>query len=188
MKIGEKIKTLRKENKMSQEFLAEKMNISRQAVSKRESGQSEPTASNIRLLAEIFEVSPSELFSDQKDLKDIEKKEDLHKKNGGESWGELFLRIVIDIVLTIFGFLFFFAYREMIMIEGLGLDPTKLPWIFLTIYFIFAIPALILAYHYTEEIMEDKNVGYFTFSKLLLPLLYILAPIIVVIKILKSIK
>ncbi len=40
MKFSEKLQTLRKENKMSQEQLADMMDVSRQAVSKWESGVS----------------------------------------------------------------------------------------------------------------------------------------------------
>lgn len=40
MSFNDKLKELRKENKLSQEQLAEKLNISRQAISKWESGGS----------------------------------------------------------------------------------------------------------------------------------------------------
>lgn len=42
MRLGQKIADLRKKNNLSQESLAEKMNVSRQAVSKWESEQSIP--------------------------------------------------------------------------------------------------------------------------------------------------
>ena len=39
MNLSENIKKIRKENNLSQEALADKLNVSRQSVSKRESGQ-----------------------------------------------------------------------------------------------------------------------------------------------------
>lgn len=47
MKLSDKIIRLRKSNGMSQEDLAEKLNISRQAISRWESGTAMPNASNI---------------------------------------------------------------------------------------------------------------------------------------------
>lgn len=61
MNLGENIKARRQELKLSQEYVAEQLGVSRQAVSKWETGQSEPTASNLIRLAEVFEISLSEL-------------------------------------------------------------------------------------------------------------------------------
>lgn len=47
--------------KLSQEYIAEQLGVSRQAVSKWETGQSEPTANNLVQLSEVFEISLSEL-------------------------------------------------------------------------------------------------------------------------------
>ena len=45
--LGERIKACRTEKRMTQEFVAESLGISRQAVSKWESGASEPSTSNL---------------------------------------------------------------------------------------------------------------------------------------------
>jgi len=52
---------LRKENNYSQEVLAEKIGVSRQAVSKWERNEASPDIQNIQLLADIFGVSIDEL-------------------------------------------------------------------------------------------------------------------------------
>jgi len=57
MTLGEKIHTLRKQKGLSQEQLAEKITISRQAVSKWELGESIPDIDNIVQLSKIFDVS-----------------------------------------------------------------------------------------------------------------------------------
>lgn len=61
MNLGENIKCRREELKLSQEAVAERLEVSRQAVSKWETGQSEPTASNLIQLAEVLETSLSAL-------------------------------------------------------------------------------------------------------------------------------
>ena len=61
MALSENIKTRRKALKMSQEYVAEQLDISRQAVAKWESGKSEPTTENLVKLAALFEMSVSEL-------------------------------------------------------------------------------------------------------------------------------
>ena len=66
MALGENIKSRREELKLSQEYIAEQLGVSRQAISKWETGQSEPTASNLIQLAEILELNLSELFDPQK--------------------------------------------------------------------------------------------------------------------------
>lgn len=67
MDLAEKILTLRKSMALTQEQLSEKLNVSRQSVSKWESGQTVPELNKIIELSSIFEVStdyllkPSEL-------------------------------------------------------------------------------------------------------------------------------
>lgn len=61
MTLGEKIHELRKAHKMSQERMAELLGVSRQAVSKWETGQSNPNTENLICLAEIFNVTVEEL-------------------------------------------------------------------------------------------------------------------------------
>ena len=56
--------------KLSQEYVAEQLGVSRQAVSKWETGQSEPTASNLIQLADVFEMNLSELVDPHKDKKE----------------------------------------------------------------------------------------------------------------------
>lgn len=62
MKLGQKITQLRKKSHLSQEALAEKMNVSRQAVSKWESNQSIPDIEKIVDLSELFGVTTDYLL------------------------------------------------------------------------------------------------------------------------------
>lgn len=61
MSLGEKMKELRTLNKISQEYIAEQLGISRQSVSKWETGLSFPSTENLIALAKIFQVSVEEL-------------------------------------------------------------------------------------------------------------------------------
>lgn len=63
IKQGEYLKNLRKENKFSQEQLAEKLNISRQSISKWEQGTSTPDIENFAKLAQLYNVSVDSLIN-----------------------------------------------------------------------------------------------------------------------------
>ena len=60
--LGETIKSYRVERKMTQEFVAESLGVSRQAVSKWEKGTSDPSTSNLLALAKLYGVSAEELL------------------------------------------------------------------------------------------------------------------------------
>ena len=64
MTIGEKITHLRIANDMSQEKLATLLNVSRQSISKWESGESLPQIENVLELSKIFRISTDELLDD----------------------------------------------------------------------------------------------------------------------------
>ncbi len=65
MILADKIIDLRKKAGLSQEELAEKMNVSRQAVSKWEGAQSTPDLARVLQLSEIFGVSTDYLLKDE---------------------------------------------------------------------------------------------------------------------------
>ena len=62
IKLGEKIKALRKEKNISQEVLANYLGVSFQAVSKWETGSTMPDVTMIPAIASFFRVSTDELF------------------------------------------------------------------------------------------------------------------------------
>ena len=62
MDLAERLQDLRKKAGYSQEQLADLLGISRQAVSKWESGQTSPDLEKIVLLSEFFEVSTDYLL------------------------------------------------------------------------------------------------------------------------------
>ena len=65
MKLSDKMVKLRKTNGLSQEDLAEKLNVSRQAISRWEGGSAQPDATNILQLSKLFGVTADYLLNDE---------------------------------------------------------------------------------------------------------------------------
>lgn len=61
MKFGDNLKLIRKSRKISQEELAEKLDVSRQSISKWETGENYPSMQNIMSLCTIFKCKINEL-------------------------------------------------------------------------------------------------------------------------------
>ena len=61
--LGETLKLYRTNCKMTQEFVAESLGVSRQAVSKWENGTSDPSTSNLLALAKLYGVSVEEILN-----------------------------------------------------------------------------------------------------------------------------
>lgn len=64
MKFGENLRNLRKSKKISQEKLAEKVGVSRQSVSKWETGEAYPEMNNILVLCSIFHCNINDLVNE----------------------------------------------------------------------------------------------------------------------------
>ncbi len=67
MKLEEKLVSLRKAKGLSQMKLAEKMNVSRQAISRWETGAAIPSSENLKYLSDLYSVSLDYLLSDSAD-------------------------------------------------------------------------------------------------------------------------
>ena len=69
MTFAEKLKNIRKQAGMSQEQLAEKLGVSRQAVTKWETDAGIPDMENIMAVSALFDISIDELFSNERGTK-----------------------------------------------------------------------------------------------------------------------
>lgn len=110
MKLAEKITTLRKSCGMSQEELAEKLNVSRQAISRWEVGSAMPDATNILRLSKMFGVTTDYLLND-----DYESDNDLPKVKEVKEDGFkqiMFYMIVLEIMLLLIQFMTTFILRS----------------------------------------------------------------------------
>lgn len=106
MEIGKKITDLRKNNKLSQEDLAEKLGVTRQTISKLELGQTYSSINQAKELSKIFNISLDELVNN--DIKILVEKTSNTEKLAGiiinilKVIGILFvIFIVINLVLIV---------------------------------------------------------------------------------------
>ena len=134
MNLAEKILELRKANSLSQEQLAEKMGVSRQSVSKWESGDSLPDVDRLPELSRIFNVTtdyllmPSEVDKLTIRTETIEKKQQHlqaeFRKQQLKNNRILSSAFVYVIALAIFAFLHF-PYIEMFT----RIEDTRFIWL-----------------------------------------------------------
>lgn len=83
MTLAEKIYELRKTNKLSQEQLAEKIGVSRQSISKWESGETSPELERVVALSEVFDVTTDYLLK-SKDVDELTIRTDRLEKEQNE--------------------------------------------------------------------------------------------------------
>lgn len=93
MKLEEKIIKLRKRNAWSQEELAEKLDVTRQTVSKWELGQTTPDADKLTKMATIFNVTANDLLDENTEPAEKESK----VNNNGRP-----TKIIIIVIILIF--------------------------------------------------------------------------------------
>jgi len=72
-KIGEFLKTLRKDKNLTQEELADKMNVSRRTVSRWETGSNLPDLSILVELADLYDVDMREIFNGERKNETMDK-------------------------------------------------------------------------------------------------------------------
>ncbi len=104
MKFNENLKYLRKEANLTQEQLAEKLNVSRQAVTKWESGQSLPDIQNLKEMADMFGVTMDALVGE------IGTKKDSILKKKIQDIGFFIFVAVIVIIMCINSLAVFIGY------------------------------------------------------------------------------
>ena len=110
MNLGEKLYELRKEKNLSQEEVADKLNVTRQTVSKWETNQSTPDFDKIVPLCELFEISTEELLTGKKQEEKEEQeiieekpltKEEVRKKSAEVVSSAVFLYILAVVVIMV---------------------------------------------------------------------------------------
>ena len=99
MKFYEKLIILRKKALLSQEELAEKLDVTRQTISKWELGQSKPDIDKLQMMSKLFEVDVNTLTNEDISLEDkVETKED--KNNKKEDGDRKFILYILIIILV----------------------------------------------------------------------------------------
>lgn len=186
---GEKIKAKRRELNLSQEDLADKLFVTRQAISKWENDKATPTMTNLRELSEVFGLDMAyfigQAVEENKEMaEEILEERSEEKISKGKILGEGLWDIFIYACLCGLGIFFFSVYYFLFVESYLGKDPKDMPYLILTIYMIVALIAFPQAYKDIGDRLDDLD--YNLFSKLVLPIVYILSPLIVFYHIIKN--
>lgn len=169
MNLGENLQILRKSKGMSQEELAEKLDVSRQAVSKWETGETSPETEKIILICDIFNCSMDTLVkgkitdSDNSNIKIYD--DFMNKFSKGVSLGVFLILLGVTILLTIIGLVPNEENLEKYVVIGVAI---------LLIFVVCAVPLFIVlgikmdsiqkkyrdiihAYNYNEEEIDKFN-------------------------------
>lgn len=157
LEIASRLVKLRKDKGLSQEELADKLGISRQAVSKWERAEASPDTDNLILLARLYEVSLDELLSTAAKDEEIktqvvdqvptsENKEEDKEEQSHHLFNNIFRSVYTLVVVIAYLLIGFLVYRG--FIRG---------WlVFLTIPIVFSLLTAI----------EKKNANLFAFPVL----------------------
>ena len=155
MKLAEKLFELRKEKGWSQEKLAEQINVSRQSISKWESGQVLPEIEKIIELSRIFQVTTDYLLLDENSEKGstavtLEEDKDKYYKEV-KSYGLWQVIYIFVLALAIYLFL-----------AGSSLPAEFTAWIWLTFVLLIASAvainkALKTKQHYLDKVIGPEN-------------------------------
>jgi len=120
MEFGEKVQKLRNQNKWTQEQLAEKLYVSRTAVSKWESGKGYPNIDLLKDIAKLFNKTIDELLSSEEilDIAKIENTANMKRTNN-------LVYGLLDIISVLFIFLPLYARRTENFVYSVSLVSTN---------------------------------------------------------------
>ncbi len=100
MALGNKILEYRKRNGLSQEQLADKINVTRQTISNWELGETQPNSEQLKMLSKEFSISIDELLDN--DIKNISLSKTNVQKHSKSKYLKIFLICIVIIILGIF--------------------------------------------------------------------------------------
>ena len=143
MELCEKIRKIRNDNKLTQEQFAEKMLVSRTAVSKWENGTCYPSIDSLKYMSKIFNISIDTLLSSEEilEIAKTENQSNISKYNS-------LLFCLLDIVRIIFIFLPLYSYKTNDFVYSVSLFNsndlgTTLKIIFMLIFIIFLVLGIV---------------------------------------------
>ena len=155
MNIGDRILELRKSKGYSQEDIANKLNVSRQTVSKWETNQSLPDSDKIVPLCELFDISTDDLLRN-KPREVISEKNEV---NNDLIYNDRFLKnkrkFAINLCVSIF--MYFMSIMWIIFADGMGIKDEFNVVVFLGIAGIATIIIIYTCIIYSNEKKELKE-------------------------------
>ena len=173
---GKKIKEKRQALGLSQEDLAQKLDLTRQAISKWEMDKAQPTMTNLRQLARVSDVDMAYFIGHGEE-------ENKESAQGLGLWRK-FVDFLVWMIYCLIGLVFFFFYYYLFMEDYLKKNPWDMPWLVLTIYMMVALISFPQANKYVGDRLADLD--YNSFRLLGLPLTYLCGPVILVYHLLKK--
>lgn len=106
MEIGQKLKNARIQSGMTQENVAEKLNVSRQTISNWENEKSYPDIINVIELSNLYSISLDVLLKgDEKMMEYLEESTNVVKSNKKMIWAIMVNIIVVVLLITLNMFL-----------------------------------------------------------------------------------
>ena len=155
MNIGDRILELRKSKGYSQEDIANKLNVSRQTISKWETNQSLPDSDKIVPLCELFDISTDDLLRN-KPREVISEKNEV---NNDLIYSDRFLKnkrkFAINLCVSIF--MYFMSIMWIIFADGMGIKDEFNVVVFLGIAGIATIIIIYTCIIYSNEKKELKE-------------------------------
>ena len=161
MEFGEKIQTLRNQNKWTQEQLAKKLYVSRTAVSKWESGKGYPNIDSLKDIAKLFNKTIDELLSSE-EIIDIAKEEN----NSNIKRTKNLIYGLLDVISILFIFLPLFAQKAENFVYSVSLfnsndisDVIKIIYIvILSVLSLIGVTEIVLNFINNKKIQRTVNV------------------------------
>ncbi len=111
MKTNEKLKEIRKISGMTQEELADKLNVSRQTISKWEKGLSTPDLEMAIQFCDLFQISLDELLKEEQMERKLSLEDIMRMNKRNQRQLVLLMSSVFFLLIGLLGLLFVFAIR-----------------------------------------------------------------------------
>ncbi len=115
MTFGQKLKKLRNDHHFTQEQLADKIFVTRTAISKWETENGYPSIDSLKQLSDLFGVSIDELISDE----DIENKKLLDEKNARKMYLIAMAFLGVTVIFTLLAYFLQLSYLSLVSLGGL---------------------------------------------------------------------
>ena len=109
--LNKELHRIRKEKKLSQELLAEKVGVSRQSIHLWENGRIIPDKENVINLCNVLNINPSEIISGFNIVKEDINKQNERKNNKNDN-----IKKIIKIILLIVVLLFIIVFIKRVMV------------------------------------------------------------------------
>lgn len=134
MEIGKKLKKARENSKLTQEMVAEKINVTRQTISNWENENSYPDIDYVIMLSDLYVISIDELLKEDDNMvKYLKESTDTVKSNK-----KLIILLALNILLIVFSIIGLMIFDDLIINNKL----------ILFLVFIFIVGNLLMVFYH----------------------------------------